>query len=85
MFRTAIAAISIAAAMAGCSAAPAKPAADVKPPCAAGEVLFWVGIYHDFPCDLTADNTLTLLGGTEAECDHAGGRWIYEACENADF
>lgn len=55
-----------------------------KPACDPGVIT--VRVDQETPCDLIGgSNTLTVLGGTEADCDQSGGRWYYEACENVDF
>lgn len=68
--------------LAGCAGAPSAP--PVHAACPAGEVTVWEG--EPVTCDLVGGtNTLTILGGTEAECNDAGGRWWYEACVEVDF
>ena len=53
--------------------------------CPPGEVVVWDG--DPIGCDLVGGmHTLVVLGmPNEAACDHAGGRWVYEACEDVDF
>lgn len=54
------------------------------PPCAAGAEVIVHG-NEPTPCNLDGSNTLVILNITEAACDQVGGRWVYEACEDADF
>ena len=56
---------------------------DSAPPCPGTTITVW----GDAPlgCDLTGSQTLTVLGITEADCDHRGGAWVYEACQSVDY
>ena len=78
----------------GCSLAasqlPTTPAPAPAPDngvdrCPPGDVVVWDG--DPITCDLVGGmHTLVVLGmPNEAACDDAGGRWVYEACEDVDY
>jgi hypothetical protein len=75
--------ILIALGCAGCGPLAAQAVDEPVPACPPGEVVTTIG--EPVGCDLGAGNVWVILGGTAAHCDHVGGRWVYEACEDADF
>jgi len=78
-----LASCGLAATKGGVAGSQPGPAPTLAP-CPPGEVTVWAG--EPVGCDLIGGvNTLTELGGTEADCDLAGGKWWYEACLEMDF